>query len=94
MLLVSVAHLAAEALPAAPAHVAIATEVGDFEGRHLPCDLPELGCEEDEGPGELQRCPRRDSYEERIRCCDSAEVAGKGTRAVPRVCRHYDARKI
>ena len=74
----AVAALRGERRPA-PAHEAVATEVGDLEGSHLARDLPELGGEQDGCPGELERCPEGDGYEEGVVGGDGTEIAGQGT---------------
>jgi hypothetical protein len=73
MSLMPMSHLPTHAGTPASAHVSVPPEVGDFECGHLACDLPELGGEEDEGPGELEGGPEGDGDEEWVVCGEEAE---------------------
>lgn len=71
--LVPMAHLARKACAAASAHKAVPAKVRDLERRHLPGDLPVLGGEENDGPGELKSCPCCDAEKKSVVRGDSAE---------------------
>lgn len=69
---VLMAHLAHHRRTAAAAHEPIPTEIADFQSGHLAGDLPELGGEKDDGPGELEGGPEGNGDEEGV-------VGGDGT---------------
>lgn len=70
------AALVTQRCTAPAAHVSVTTEIGDFKGRHLHCNLPEMGSSENERPRELQCRPDCNCDEERVVACSAAPRLG------------------
>lgn len=72
----AMACLAAKAGATATAHESIPPKVRHFKSCHLSCYLPELTCEQDNRPGQLESCPHCNGNEGRVICCDGTQLGG------------------